>query len=67
MGVLFGSNCFSSSFLQEALDEDVHHVGALPTLRDVQVTIGIFFSGVLLKHLLISSILSFIVQVFKVN
>jgi hypothetical protein len=67
MGVLFGSNCFSSSFLQEALDEDVHLVGALPRLKDVQVTIGIFFSNVLLKHLLISRILSLIFQVFKVN
>jgi hypothetical protein len=41
MGVLFGSNSFSSSFLQKALDENVHHVGVLPRLRDVQVTFGI--------------------------
>jgi hypothetical protein len=44
LGIHFGSTSFvSSSFLQAALEKDVHHIEVLPRLGDVQVTFGIFF------------------------
>lgn len=41
LGVMFGYVSSSSSFLQSALNKDVHHVKALPILRDVQIVFGI--------------------------
>jgi hypothetical protein len=39
----FGFGSFFSYFLLKALDEDVHHVNALPRLGDVHATFGILF------------------------
>jgi hypothetical protein len=38
---LFGFDYFSSSFLLEVLDENVHHVDAFSRLKDVVVAFGI--------------------------
>jgi hypothetical protein len=41
MGILFGFSFFLSSFLQKALNEDVHHANVLLRLEDVQVAFEI--------------------------
>ncbi len=44
LGIPFGSIFSTSSFLQNTtLDKDVCYVNALPKLRDVQITFGVFF------------------------
>jgi hypothetical protein len=43
LGVPFGFDYFSLSFLQKALDENVHHVDELLRLGDVHVAFGILF------------------------
>ncbi len=43
MGFPFGYMLFSSSILQDVLDEDVHHVDVLPRLGDVHVAFKILF------------------------
>ncbi len=55
LGVLFTTDSFTSSFVQDTLDQDVHHVNVLSRLKDVQVVFGFFF-GVSPKNLLICSI-----------
>jgi hypothetical protein len=40
LDTLFGSIFFTSSFLQDALDEDVHHVDVFLRLGDVQIVFG---------------------------
>jgi hypothetical protein len=40
----FGSTFFTSSFLQDALDEDVHHVDVLLKLGDIQIVFGMHIS-----------------------
>ncbi len=42
LGVPLGSFSFTSSFLQDALDNDVHHFNVFSKSRDVQVAFGIF-------------------------
>jgi hypothetical protein len=42
LGVSFGFASFSSSFLQDVLNEDVCHVEMLPKLGDVEIVFGIF-------------------------
>jgi hypothetical protein len=42
LGIPFGFASFSSSFIQKALDEDVHHGNALPKLGDILMIFGIF-------------------------
>jgi hypothetical protein len=44
LGVPFGFASFISSFLQDVLNEDVHHVNALSKLKDVQVIFWDHFS-----------------------
>lgn len=41
----FGFVFFISSFLQDALDEDVHHVDVLLKLGDVQIIFGMHISS----------------------
>jgi hypothetical protein len=43
LGAPFGSVSFFSSFLQNILDEDVHHVDMLLELADIQVAFGILY------------------------
>jgi hypothetical protein len=43
MGFRFGFELFFSSILQDALNEDVHHVDVLSRLGDVHVAFGILF------------------------
>lgn len=43
LGVFCGFVLFSSSFLQDILDEDVRHVNVFLGLRDVQVVFNILF------------------------
>jgi hypothetical protein len=46
LGVLVGFGSFSSSILQKALGEDVHHVDVLLKLWDIQVMYRFFlFKG----------------------
>jgi len=66
LGVPFGFDFFSLSFLQKALDEDVHHVDELSRLGDVHVSFGSSFN-VLFKSLPIYSIVLPFSQVFKTN
>jgi len=42
LGIHFGSNYLSPSYLQDDLNEDVHHANAFPRLGDVLVAFGIF-------------------------
>jgi hypothetical protein len=41
LGVMFGYVYFSSSFLQNALNEYVRHVEVLPILKDAQIVFRI--------------------------
>ncbi len=43
LGFPFGSSSFTSSFFQDILNNNVHHIKSLSTLGDIQVTFGIFF------------------------
>jgi hypothetical protein len=43
LGIPFGFDYFSLSFLQKALNENVHHVDELLRLRDVHIAFGILF------------------------
>jgi hypothetical protein len=43
LGIPFRFISFDLSFLQDTLDEDVHHVDALSRLGDVQLTFEILF------------------------
>jgi hypothetical protein len=43
LGVPFGFDCFSLSFLQKVLNENVHHVDELSRLGDVHVAFGVLF------------------------
>jgi hypothetical protein len=43
LGVLFGLTSFSSYFMQDALDKNVHHGEGLSKLGDVQVAFRILF------------------------
>jgi hypothetical protein len=52
LGELFNIDSFTSSFVYDTLDQDVHHVNVLLRLKDVQVIFGFLFLVLHLKTFL---------------